>query len=119
MGARVVVTPGEMTPARFSQPLLAAQKVVPQQITEPQVDAPSVPKSDKASEADTPIKPAISEASFELRSTVGCGASGWKRVAAREASPRTRRRAVDHRGRRFRRGQRRSGHGSEIRRRKI
>src|ERR1700709_2284317 len=31
MGARVVVTPGEITPpAEFSHPLLAAQKVVPQ-----------------------------------------------------------------------------------------
>src|SRR5216684_8481851 len=65
LGARVVVTPGELTPANFSHPLLAAQKVVPQPIAEPQVDAPSAPKSDKASEADTPIKPAISEASLE------------------------------------------------------
>src|ERR1019366_1395965 len=32
MGARVVVTPGEMTPASFSHPLLATQKVVPQLI---------------------------------------------------------------------------------------
>src|SRR6266550_635685 len=31
MGARVVVTPGEMTPASFSHPLLAAQKVAPLQ----------------------------------------------------------------------------------------
>src|SRR5258706_1385506 len=62
MGARVIITPGEMTPANFSHPLLAAQQVVPQSTTEPQVDAPSAPKSDKASEADTPIKPAISAA---------------------------------------------------------
>src|SRR5260370_35290402 len=61
MRARVVVTPGEMTPASFSHPLLAPQKVVPQPIAEPQVDAPSAPKSDKASEVDTPIKPAISQ----------------------------------------------------------
>jgi hypothetical protein len=40
------------------------------------VDAPSAPKSDKASEADTPIKPAISGANLELRSTVGHGDSG-------------------------------------------
>jgi lipoprotein-anchoring transpeptidase ErfK/SrfK len=73
MGARVVVTPGEMTPASFSHPLLAAQKVAPQTITEPMVDTPSAPKSDKASEADTSIKPAISTASLELRSTVGDG----------------------------------------------
>ena len=73
MGARVVVTPGEMTPASFSHPLLAAQKVAPQAITEPLVDAPFAPKSDKASEAGTSIKPAISAASLELRSTVGDG----------------------------------------------
>jgi hypothetical protein len=76
MGARVVVTPGEMTPARFSHPLLATQKAVPQPPIESQVDAPSAPKSDKASEADTPIKPAISGANLELRSTVGQGDSG-------------------------------------------
>ena len=32
MGARVIVTPGEMTPANFSHPLLVAQKVVPQPV---------------------------------------------------------------------------------------
>ena len=43
MGARVVVTPGEMTPADFSHPLLVAQKVVPQPSVadEPKPDAPS------------------------------------------------------------------------------
>src|SRR6266404_6575776 len=57
MGARVVVTPGEMTPAGFSHPLLVAQRVVPQPITEPQVDAPSAPKSDKAT--GIPVTPVI------------------------------------------------------------
>src|SRR6202795_1422546 len=71
MGARVVVTPGEMTPASFSHPLLVTQKVAPQPAADPQADAPPAPKSDKASEADTPIKPVISEAKLELRSTVG------------------------------------------------
>jgi lipoprotein-anchoring transpeptidase ErfK/SrfK len=71
MGARVVVTPGEITPASFSHPLLVTQKVVPQPAAEPQADAPPAPKSDKASEADTPIEPAISQAKLELRSTVG------------------------------------------------
>jgi len=69
MGARVVVTPGEMSPASFSHPLLVTQKVAPQPAAEPQADAPA-PKSDKASEADLP-KPIISEAKLELRSTVG------------------------------------------------
>src|SRR5205814_5575404 len=40
MGARVIVTPGEITPARFSHPLLGAQKVMPGAIEAPQVDAP-------------------------------------------------------------------------------
>src|SRR6202140_3731098 len=71
MGARVVVTPGEMTPASFSHPLLVTQKVAPHPAADPQADAPPAPKSDKASEADTPIKPVISEAKLELRSTVG------------------------------------------------
>jgi lipoprotein-anchoring transpeptidase ErfK/SrfK len=73
MGARVVVTPGEITPSSFSHPLLAAQKVVPQPTAanEPQVDAPLAAKSDKASDAGTTIKPATSETNLELRSTVG------------------------------------------------
>src|SRR5271169_2243925 len=41
MGARVVVTPGELMPASFSHPLLVAQKVVPQPAAEPQADAPA------------------------------------------------------------------------------
>ena len=62
MGARVVVTPGEMTPASFSHPLLATQKVVPQPVaaSEPQADAPPAAKADKAADADAAIKPAIS-----------------------------------------------------------
>src|SRR5512143_3630638 len=80
MGARVVVTPGEMTPASFSHPLLVTQKVVPEPAKEPQADTPPAAKSDKASEADTTSKPAISQASLELRSTVGHG-DGAKPVA--------------------------------------
>ena len=79
MGARVVVTPGEMTPANFSHPLLAARKLVPQPIAEPQVDAPSAPKSDKAT--DIPVTPIISEASLEPRSTVGHGDGGEPDIA--------------------------------------
>src|SRR3984957_8888721 len=73
MGARVVVTPGEITPSSFSHPLLAAQKVVPQPTAanEPQVDAPVSVKADKASNADTTVKPAASAVNLELRSTVG------------------------------------------------
>ncbi|WP_192733367.1 L,D-transpeptidase family protein [Bradyrhizobium sp. OAE829] len=74
MGARVIVTPGEMTPSSFSHPLLVAQKVVPQPVAadEPMSDAPAV-KSDKGADAGSTIKPASSEASLELRSTVGHG----------------------------------------------
>ena len=54
MGARVVVAPGEMTPADFSHPLLMAQRVVPQ---------PAV--------ANEPSPDAASAASHELRPTVG------------------------------------------------
>ena len=80
LGARVVITPGEMTPARFSHPLLAEQKVVPQPVAadeskedfgdKPGADAPAAAKADKAA---TATKPAVSEASLELRSTIGHG----------------------------------------------
>ncbi|HMH99401.1 MAG TPA: L,D-transpeptidase family protein, partial [Bradyrhizobium sp.] len=73
MGARVVVTPGEMTPADFSHPLLMAQKVVPQPAVanESNPDAPSAAKTDQASDANGAIRPAISAASLELRPTDG------------------------------------------------
>ena len=73
MGARVVVTPGEMTPADFSHPLLVAQKVVPQPSVadEPKPDAPAATKTDKASDANGAVKSTISEARLELRPTVG------------------------------------------------
>jgi lipoprotein-anchoring transpeptidase ErfK/SrfK len=77
MGARVVVTPGEMTPANFSHPLLVAQKIVPQPVIadEPKADAPAV-KGDKGADAGSAIKSensrsGILEAGLELRSTVG------------------------------------------------
>jgi len=74
MGARVVVTPGEMTPASFSHPLLVTQKVVPQPVAAdvPKVDvkADVTVKGDKA--AVDPIKTTeTSVASLDLRLTVG------------------------------------------------
>jgi lipoprotein-anchoring transpeptidase ErfK/SrfK len=74
MGARVIVTPGEITPARFSHPLLMAQKVVPVASEAPQVDAPLGVKSDKGADA-SPVAKAVdtAEVSLELRSTVGHG----------------------------------------------
>jgi lipoprotein-anchoring transpeptidase ErfK/SrfK len=72
MGARVIVTPGEMTPANFAHPLLVAQKVVPQPVIadEPKADAPAV-KSDKGANAGSAIKLTNSEINLELRPTVG------------------------------------------------
>jgi hypothetical protein len=81
MGARVVITPGEITPASFSHPLLVAQKVVPQPTAadEPKADAPAAAKADKAAASEVTMKPAISEASLELKSAVG-NADGAKPV---------------------------------------
>ncbi len=72
MGARVIVTPGEMTPANISHPLLVAQKVAPQPVIadEPKTDVPAV-KTDKGADAGAAIKSADAEAGLELRSTVG------------------------------------------------
>jgi lipoprotein-anchoring transpeptidase ErfK/SrfK len=91
MGARVVVTPGDLTPARFSHPLLVTQKVVPQPVAAdmPKTDvtktdvtktdvtkadvfkADATAKGDKAAAADPVGKPEMSVASLDLRSTVG------------------------------------------------
>jgi L,D-transpeptidase catalytic domain len=70
MGARVVITPGELTPENFSHPLLATQKTAPLAAAEPQknVDVAVTAKSDKAAIADPP---AYSETSLELKSTLG------------------------------------------------
>jgi lipoprotein-anchoring transpeptidase ErfK/SrfK len=62
MGARVIVTPGEITPAAFSHPLLATQKAAPQPVAEePKGDAPLGVKGDKG---------AANENGLELRATV-------------------------------------------------
>jgi lipoprotein-anchoring transpeptidase ErfK/SrfK len=73
MGARVVVTPGDMSPASFSHPLLVTQKIVPQPTAanQPPTDAPAAVKADKAADASVAPKPAMSEANLELRSSVG------------------------------------------------
>jgi lipoprotein-anchoring transpeptidase ErfK/SrfK len=77
MGARVVITPGAITPATFSHPLLVAQKVVPQPLiaNDPSTDVPAV-KGDKGADAGDATKAADaslahSEASLDLRPTVG------------------------------------------------
>ena len=77
MGARVIITPGQITPAQFSHPLLVAQKVMPQPIiaNDPTTDAPAV-KGDKGADAGGAVKPvsgdlAASAANLDLRSTLG------------------------------------------------
>src|SRR6185312_13334623 len=76
MGARVVITPGAITPANFSHPLLVAQKVVPQPLIadDPKLDAPAV-KSDKGADAGALAKTMNAQASLDLRSTIGHAAS--------------------------------------------
>ena len=73
MGARVFVTPGEITPSSFSHPVLLAQKAAPQPVAaaEPRTDAPAAAKSDKAAVADTAATPLGSRPVLELRSAVG------------------------------------------------
>ena len=57
MGARVIVTPGQITPANFSHPMLVAQKVAPQPLHRQRIqsDAECDPrlKSDKGADAGT------------------------------------------------------------------
>ena len=73
MGARVVITPGELSPASFSHPLLAAQKMTPQPVAaaEPKADVLPVVKSGATPDADGTTRIATSEPGLELRSTVG------------------------------------------------
>ncbi len=87
MGARVVVTPGEITPANFAHPLLVAQKVTPQPVIadEPKADVPAV-KGDKGADAGSAIRSENSAASLELRSTVG-HASPTRTADASSAMP--------------------------------
>ena len=95
MGARVVVTPGEMTPASFSHPLLVAQKVAPQPVAAdqpvndrndlPKADMPAV-KGDKGADAGSVIKSENSAASLELRSTVGHAAPLREQTHTADAS---------------------------------
>jgi lipoprotein-anchoring transpeptidase ErfK/SrfK len=78
MGARVVVTPGEMIPESFSHPLLVTQRVVPQSVAAdaPKADVVVATKTDKVVGTDAAAKspasniPAL-QANLELRSTVG------------------------------------------------
>ena len=90
MGARVIVTPGEITPASFSHPLLVAQKVVPQPLiaNDPATDAPAV-KSDKGADAGHATKPANSEhCEFGARAWISDRPSVTRRRCANRPTPR-------------------------------
>ncbi len=69
MGARVIVTPGELSPASFSHPFLPALKVAPQPTIamQPMPEAPVAAKADKGAPEDKPA----ATVNVELRSTVG------------------------------------------------
>jgi lipoprotein-anchoring transpeptidase ErfK/SrfK len=73
MGARVVITPGELAPENFSHPLLATQKTSPVAAAEPQnnVVIAVAAKSDKAAIADRATTSAYSDSNLELKSTLG------------------------------------------------
>jgi lipoprotein-anchoring transpeptidase ErfK/SrfK len=64
MGARVIVTPGELsTPVSFTHPLLPAMKVMPV-AQQPQTDEPLAAKTDKGAAE-------VTQVNLELRPTVG------------------------------------------------
>jgi lipoprotein-anchoring transpeptidase ErfK/SrfK len=75
MSARVIVTPGDVIPASFSHPLLAAVKVVPQAVAveETKADAAAVqmPERPAQTDAGTASKTVEADTRLELRSTVG------------------------------------------------
>ena len=73
MGARVIVTPGDVTPASFSHPLLATLKVVPQPVTmqETKTDMTAAQAPEKPVQDEARASANATEAKFDLRSTVG------------------------------------------------
>jgi lipoprotein-anchoring transpeptidase ErfK/SrfK len=73
MGARVVITPGDVTPASFAHPLLATSKLQPQPTAAEETKQDVAALADLAgrrSAADTNAKAVVVEASVELRTTV-------------------------------------------------
>jgi len=74
MGARVVVTPGDITPAAFSHPLLATVKVLPQPVAaeETKTDLAAVQRTEKPADIEAKnTAPEFADTKIELRSTVG------------------------------------------------
>ena len=79
MGARVIVTPGEMTPANFSHPLLVAQKVVPQPVAARRAESGRTGGEIRQGRGRKPaIKPANS------KRTSNCGRPSAMQSAARD-----------------------------------
>jgi lipoprotein-anchoring transpeptidase ErfK/SrfK len=74
MGARVIVTPGNVTPESFSHPLLATMKVAPQPVaaqeTKSDVAAIKAPEQPVGTAADL-ISATMEAAKVDLRPTVG------------------------------------------------
>src|ERR1700722_13217113 len=78
MSARVIITPGEVTPASFSHPLLASVKVGPQPVAVEETKTDAVPvqmpvKSVQADASTAPTNPETNDIDTKilLRSTVG------------------------------------------------
>ncbi|WP_375414062.1 L,D-transpeptidase family protein [uncultured Bradyrhizobium sp.] len=73
MGARIIIAPGELAPESFAHALLPTRKAIPVAAMElpKNVDVAVITKSDKGAIVHPPVKPAYSEASLELKSTVG------------------------------------------------
>jgi lipoprotein-anchoring transpeptidase ErfK/SrfK len=73
MGARVIITPGDVTPASFSHPLLATLKVVPQPVSaeETKADVIAVQGPKEAALVEANKLTTATEAKLELRSSVG------------------------------------------------
>jgi lipoprotein-anchoring transpeptidase ErfK/SrfK len=78
MSARVIVTPGDVTPASFSHPLLPSVKVVPQAVAveETKADAVAIKTTEKSAQIDASLTPSTAETKevdtkIALRSTLG------------------------------------------------
>jgi hypothetical protein len=73
MGARVVITPGELVPEAISHPLLATHKTnaVAGAGSGMKIEIAAAAKSDKAALPDPAVASGLPESSLELKSTVG------------------------------------------------
>ncbi|WP_315765580.1 MULTISPECIES: L,D-transpeptidase family protein [unclassified Bradyrhizobium] len=69
IGARVLVTSGEVEPSNFTHPLLAALKAPqPSASAQPDTNAPAAPKADKGAALSPPVTVG---SDIDLRSTIG------------------------------------------------